>query len=478
MDADWRETQLKLNVHDDTDGAVRFDRGYIRKAEVTPEGFFRGEANYCRDGVLVYRSPNGTERRELRLPEENKRALADFGFKPITIEHPPVLLNASNAKNFAIGQTDSTTFYDPRSGFVRGVISVFDSDAIADIRDGKRQEISIGYQCSIDPTPGEWRGQRYDAIQRNLRINHIALTQKGRAGADVRVLLDSDDVAYQVDSKTPLSIPSTPTRTMDLERNGLVFKDLPTDVVTFVHQEFQKLDSEIEDLQTYSNDLENAARTDADSIENLSVELTETKSHYLQEKERADALDECLERTDSLLEEIGLRRDSDGNYYKDAKKKIPPEFDEEMFEEDDEDEDDEDDDEEEEVVVKTKTKKKVKTDSVAEVLKAWKEADKIIPGISESDRFDSELNVAGIRRLVVSQLRPNRNLEGRSDSYIEAIYEELTESTPQQRVDYTDSLETFVSLASKAGTQPSSLSQRDKALSEAWQQPMAMTRSN
>lgn len=494
---DWRETQLNLDIDDGVNGdPVRFDRGYIRKPELTPEGFFRGEATYCRDGVLVYRSPNGTERRELRLPEENKRALADFGFKPVTVEHPPMLLNAGNAKNFAIGQTDSTTFYDPRSGFVRGVISVFDSEAIADIKGGKRQEISIGYQCSIDPTPGEWKGQRYDAIQRNLKINHVALTQKGRAGADVRVLLDSEDVAYQVDSPVSDTQTSTKKRTMDLVRNGLTFKDLPAEVVTFLHQEFQKLDSEVDSYKQQYADLKTTTKNDSATLEELSSELESVRDDHDRQLGRADELDSLLEKADSALKGLGYRRDSSGEYVCDGaemtkevikkKNKWTPPMDEDMEDEDMEDPEEEADetpDEEaaEEETEKTtiKKRKKTKADSVSAVLKTWKEADKVIPGISDSDRFDSELNVAGIRRLVVAQLRPNRKLEGRSDSYIEAIYEELMESNPpQQRVDYTDSLDTFVSLASQAGTQPNSLNQRDKALSEAWQQPMAMSRSN
>lgn len=485
---DWKETQLNLEVHDVAQLPTRFDVGSVRRAEITPEGFFRGEANYCRDGVLTYRSPNGTQRTELRLPEENQRALADFGLKPVTIEHPPVLLNGKNARNFAVGQSDSTTFYDPRSGFVRGVISVFDSDAIAKIQAGDKQEISIGYQCEIDPTPGVWKGQRYDAIQRNLKINHIALTQKGRAGADVRVLLDSEDVAYQVDSKIPLSIPTTNRRTMDLERNGRVFRDLPSDVVLFTLQEFEKLDSELEDLRNYSNDLETAARTDADSIENLSTELTETQSQFIQEKERADTLGEYLERSDSLLEELGLRRDSDGNYYQDSKigkKKhhsIPEEFEEQMFESEDDEEDENDEEDEEEIVVAKKKIKKKKTDSLSDVLKAWKEADKIIPGLSDSDRFDSSLSATDVRRLVISQLRPERQLEGRSDAYIDGVYEGLTENLSSQpsQPDRTDSLDTFISLAAKNGGSQSSqtLNDRDKALSEAWRQPTALSRSN
>ena len=41
-----------------------------------------------------------------------------------------------------------------------------------------------------DETPGEWNGQPYDVIQRNIRINHLALVANARAGDSARLNLD------------------------------------------------------------------------------------------------------------------------------------------------------------------------------------------------------------------------------------------------------------------------------------------------
>ena len=57
-------------------------------------------------------------------------------------------------------------------------------------------EVSCGYRCDLDSTPGiSPEGEPYDAIQSNIRLNHVALlpANKGRAGRDVKLLLlDSD----------------------------------------------------------------------------------------------------------------------------------------------------------------------------------------------------------------------------------------------------------------------------------------------
>lgn len=41
--------------------------------------------------------------------------------------------------------------------------------------------------------PGEWNGEPYDAIQTNIRVNHLALVAVARAGDDARLNMDSQD---------------------------------------------------------------------------------------------------------------------------------------------------------------------------------------------------------------------------------------------------------------------------------------------
>src|SRR5690606_28507268 len=50
------------------------------------------------------------------------------------------------------------------------------------IESGERKEISLGYKCQLDPTPGTWNGESYDAVQKNIVVNHVALGPKGWGG--------------------------------------------------------------------------------------------------------------------------------------------------------------------------------------------------------------------------------------------------------------------------------------------------------
>ena len=67
-----------------------------------------------------------------------------------------------------------------------GDLAIYSENMKDKINHGKK-DLSMGYFCSYDLTPGEWNGQHYDAIQRDIRSNHVALVKDGRCGHSVRV---------------------------------------------------------------------------------------------------------------------------------------------------------------------------------------------------------------------------------------------------------------------------------------------------
>ena len=74
-----------------------------------------------------------------------------------------------------------------KDGYLLGNIKVFSKNLSELINDGKI-ELSIGYRCEYDIQSGSFNGVRYDAVQKNIRGNHIALVEEGRSGPDVAVL--------------------------------------------------------------------------------------------------------------------------------------------------------------------------------------------------------------------------------------------------------------------------------------------------
>lgn len=163
------------------------------------DGTLRVAANLTRTGVLQYAKPDGSPWREYRPPEEvfAPASLASYGGRPLTIGHRLDAVTADKWSDVAVGDVRDDAHKADK--FVRATVQVSDAKTIE--RLGKDLiEVSCGYRCDLDNTPGiSPDGEPYDAIQRNIRLNHVALlpANKGRAGRDVRLLLDSDGNVLQ-----------------------------------------------------------------------------------------------------------------------------------------------------------------------------------------------------------------------------------------------------------------------------------------
>jgi hypothetical protein len=186
----------------------RCDTGTIPTFELSPEGYLKAWAKIARTGVQLYQTENGI-RREYRPPEEVSKAdsLKSFSEVPICFEHPPAMLSAINAKQASIGWTGEKVIYD--GGFVATSAKIIDAQAIEAILSGKKTELSAGYSCRIEMTPGVApNGEAYDCIQREIQGNHVAITAKARGGAELK-LMDRKD------SKWAEAIISFPSERLD-----------------------------------------------------------------------------------------------------------------------------------------------------------------------------------------------------------------------------------------------------------------------
>lgn len=167
----------------------RFDTTTI-KAVKTDEGFVRDTPIVGRTGLLTYQNADGSTRIEYRPPEEafNADSLASLQGKPITIGHKG-MVNSSNAVNLApVGTVLSAGKEDGETIKADIVIYSLNTDA---------RELSCGYTLDLDETPGITPdGKHYDAVQRNIRYNHLAIVPRGRAGI-ARLNMDGDQIEIE-----------------------------------------------------------------------------------------------------------------------------------------------------------------------------------------------------------------------------------------------------------------------------------------
>lgn len=171
--------------------AYRIDIGTLRPATKLPDGRLRAEGYLTRAGVFEYANPDGSIRREYRPANEvfHDDSLATFALVPLTDDHPPEMLDAGNARKFAVGSIGENIRRD--GDHVAASLVVFDAATIEKMEAGK-VELSCGYKCDVAETPGVAPGgERYDAVQTNIRGNHVALVDRARAGGNARVRMDA-----------------------------------------------------------------------------------------------------------------------------------------------------------------------------------------------------------------------------------------------------------------------------------------------
>lgn len=118
---------------------------------------------------------------ELSDPE----TLASFNLVPLIDNHEFLGQGGTPAEQKGVqGTTGETAVFD--YPYLRNNLRVYSSFLQGLITSGKT-ELSPAYRCDYDFTPGVFDGQAYDAVQRRIRGNHLALVDRGRTGPDVAV---------------------------------------------------------------------------------------------------------------------------------------------------------------------------------------------------------------------------------------------------------------------------------------------------
>lgn len=175
--------------------AFTFDASEIRR---TPEGFLIARPRVARSGIQVYRGrevgrPDLDQVRIYRPEDQvfSKDSMHTYAHRPVTNDHPPVQVDATNWKRFAVGQTGDEVLRDGQ--FIRVPMVLMDADTVRDVEDGKR-ELSLGYTMDLVWDSGETPdGQHYDAVQTSIRANHLAVVATARGGPDLRIGDDEGD---------------------------------------------------------------------------------------------------------------------------------------------------------------------------------------------------------------------------------------------------------------------------------------------
>lgn len=196
--------------------AFRYDHGELRTPVRTPDGFLRVEGFVARPGIYEYvNTPAdekkgygkaGTIRRELRPEEELFRdeVLTAYEGAPLTARHPKTPVTPKNVRAFEVGAAGRARRVGNR---VATSMLIKDPKTIEAVEGGKLTQLSPGYTSMIHKTPGAdkrygYAGNpegTYDVVQRDIEVNHLALCEAARGGADLEIRMDGyDDFACEM----------------------------------------------------------------------------------------------------------------------------------------------------------------------------------------------------------------------------------------------------------------------------------------
>lgn len=212
--------------------------------KITGEGFLIADAFAVRTGIQKYAGyevgrPDLAVVNVYRAEDEvfSVSTLQSFSHVPVTNDHPSVAVTKDNWKDLAVGEASTDVLRDGQRMKIPLVLK--DAGAIAAVQSGKR-ELSAGYACDLvwedGLTPD---GEAYQAKQTNIRANHVAIVQRGRAGSEFRI---GDSAAnwgvapITADEETPMNL-----RTVVIDGLSIQTTDQGAEAITKLQGQIAKL---------------------------------------------------------------------------------------------------------------------------------------------------------------------------------------------------------------------------------------------
>lgn len=193
---------MKSKQHKDINGFITVKDNPITKVGVYPYLGREIGAPIANKIYMVYRPAE-----ELQKPE----TLESFNLLPWVDEHEMLGDGATPAEEKGIqGTLGANAHFD--YPYIKNDLRIY-TQYLKDLVEQGKIELSPGYRSQYDFTPGIFEGQKYDAIQRNIKGNHLALVSEGRTGKDVAV----QDHFFTIDSLNEIIKESNKGQTMFTE---------------------------------------------------------------------------------------------------------------------------------------------------------------------------------------------------------------------------------------------------------------------
>lgn len=234
-----------------SDNLIRCDRGNVLKMEKTPEGYLRGEAVVSRTGVFSYQNMDGTERLELRHPDDilTQDTIDSIKQIPVTMGHPSELVTSDSAKELQIGFIGDIVRIDGPD-IIAG-FTITDADAVQKIEAGTNG-LSLGYKVSdLIREDGTYNGQKYTHRQTGTLVNHLAVVKSGRVGPSAKINLDGASVQIETENDVKTGDVMSDLKLTAVRLDGIDYQASPevANALTKAVERADAADAEIEKVR-------------------------------------------------------------------------------------------------------------------------------------------------------------------------------------------------------------------------------------
>lgn len=387
--------------------SIRLDRN--DSTYFTDEGYLVDHPILTSCGIFEYTNPDGSVRRELRLPEYvfDEESLKTYKGKPIIITHDAGVVDKSNVDREQVGTILSEGTRDGED--VRAEIIIHDTDAM---KKSGLKELSLGYNLVLLEEPGVWNGEHYDAIQTQIVINHLAIVASARAGEQARLNIDSSEKNLLRGGKK-MKIKNT--RRIDGE--SLTPEELEQAIKEYKAKRAEEaVDSEEEVVEDVNSDDESQEEEAVSADEDDTQEGSTPEDIAQLVKGRKDRRDNEPQDEDAKKviaeqnEDIDMLLAALEKLIAETKANADSQAEEESMDEEEENKDSSEDE-----------SKSLNADST----------DKIVRQRLAICRIGDKLNMDGLenmsikqaKRAIISKVLPAMRVDGKSESYIDAMYD-------------------------------------------------------
>lgn len=425
----------------------------------TDEGYLVDHPILTSCGIFEYTNPDGSIRRELRLPEYvfDEKSLKTYRGKPIIITHEAGVVNKNNVDKEQIGTILSDGYQDGDDA--RAEIIIHDTDSM---KKCGLKELSLGYNLDLIEKPGVWNGEPYDAIQTNIVINHLALVASARAGEQARLNIDGSDEPELKGGKAMAKV----TNSRREDGGAMSPEELEKAIAAYKARKAERASAGKEETPATEKDADTAEEPTTPAVEDKKAADGEGEEAPDDKKEgstpgeiaqmvkdrrdRRDSEDDP-EDTESAMgviaqqdEDIDMLLACLEKFLMEEKKEGNHDGDGECEEGEGENEDSSDD--------KSESLNADSADAIIrQRLSICRVGDKLhMDGLED-------MSIKQAKKAIIAKVLPNMRMDGKSDAYIDAMYDlavgeankhkgvdyqrnQMTANDPKQRMDSNESL--------------------------------------